>query len=32
MQRDRLDTKYDITHEAEGEADSGTVAADGGNE
>jgi putative solute:sodium symporter small subunit len=32
MQRDRLDTKYDITHETEDEADSGTVAADGGNE
>jgi putative solute:sodium symporter small subunit len=32
MQRDRLDTKYGISHEAEEETDSGTVAADGGNE
>ena len=31
MQRDRLDSKYDITHET-GEADSSTVATDGGNE
>ncbi|MFU8867402.1 DUF4212 domain-containing protein [Natronococcus sp.] len=32
MQRDRLDTKYGISHETEEETDSGTVAADGGNE
>ncbi|AGB36966.1 DUF4212 domain-containing protein [Natronococcus occultus] len=32
MQRDRLDTKYGISHESEEETDSGTVAADGGNE
>ena len=36
MQRDRLDSKYDISHEvdadAEGEGDSSTVATDGGNQ
>ncbi|TYL37718.1 DUF4212 domain-containing protein [Natronococcus pandeyae] len=34
MQRDRLDTRYDISHEVETEAegDSGTVATDGGDQ
>lgn len=32
MQRDRLDSKYGISHEAESETESGTVAADGGDE
>ena len=33
MQRDRLDTKYGISHDTEEDADSGsTVAADGGDQ